>query len=163
MRGGRCGAARLDPSFPLTVPLAGAPPDQLRALAAALERGGVEGVSDPAKVASALRRYLQEAPNGLTLDEALGLVPAPGHPAWWTTEARQRRDDVIRELARRHYAGLSVRETARQIARLGRECQARGRRPQSAGDDRRRLAVAAIETGAPFPGPRQVENVLRAK
>jgi hypothetical protein len=40
---------------------------------------------------------------GVTLCRALGLAPGPGQEGWWTSEARARRGDIIREMARRFY------------------------------------------------------------
>ena len=141
-------------------------PDDLRALVAALERGEVTGLGTAARpLAEGLHRYLAEARNGLSLDEALGLKPLPGQPAWFTVEKRQRRDAALREIAEKHFAHISLSNAAEQIARLGRRVLAssRGQMTVAPEDDLRRLLHDAIEAGAQWPGPRQIFNVLRMK
>lgn len=120
-------------------------------------------------MAAEIRRYLAEARDGLKLEAALELTPAPGKRAWWTDEAEATRNRLLRELAH-HFPGLSLREKSTQIAKLGRDYQTRGfrldqRRPEAAsGDPRRRLLRAALETGAPFPGSgRHVQTILGGK
>jgi hypothetical protein len=142
-------------------------PDDLRAIATALENGRVEGVSNPAKVAGEVRRYLKEARDGLRLEAALGLTPGPGKRAWWTKEAERYRNDQIREWAC-DLSGLSLRKKAQVIAKLGRDYQTRGFRldqrrqaePSSADPSRRRMR-AILETGAPFPGVREIQRILK--
>ena len=68
--------------------------------------------------ARASRRYLENASDGLTLDQALGLAPAQGEQSWWRREALDRRDTAVRELAGRHLHGMSPAAQAREIESL---------------------------------------------
>lgn len=72
---------------------------------------------DAAWFKAALMVYEAGAGEEVTLDRALGLAPTPGQEGWWTIEARTRRDALLREIARRFYAGeLSERRGAAKIA-----------------------------------------------
>jgi hypothetical protein len=113
------------------------PADSLRALVEAVDRGDVAAIVDAAgRLTEGLRQ---------------------------TTTARARRDAAIRQMAARHFAGLSIRGTAARIARLGREYQARGRHRAvgAPADELRQLLREALDTGVPFPGSRQIFRVLR--
>jgi hypothetical protein len=72
----------------------------LRRLVARLLESGDEAAS---WLASGAAIYEAGAGEGVTLCRALGLTPGPGQEGWWTTEARARRDDLLREMARRFY------------------------------------------------------------
>jgi hypothetical protein len=56
--------------------------------------GGVAGQ----RFLAAIAHYEVGAADGAELAACLGLVPAPSHPAWWTTEAREKRAGLILEL-----------------------------------------------------------------
>lgn len=49
-------------------------------------------------LAAALKRYLDTAPHGLTLDAALGVATPRGSRPWWRAEARRQRDVAIARL-----------------------------------------------------------------
>lgn len=131
----------------------------LRGLAAALSR-----IPAAAWFAEAFARYEAEAEEGLTLDRALGLVPPLGGEPWWDAERRTRRDMAIRALREQHFADLGVTRAAQQIATRGKRLQAtawqRETRQPAAGDE---LLIKALATGAPFPGARRIEDILRSE
>lgn len=131
----------------------------LRGLAAALSR-----IPVAAWFAEAFARYEAGAEDGMTLDRALGLVPPPGGEPWWEAERRTRRDTAIRALREQHFADLGVTKAAQQIASRGRRLAAtrwdRDGRVPAAGDE---LLIQALATGAPFPGPRRIEDILRSE
>ncbi len=79
--------------------------------AVAAEHGGDEG-------ADFARRFADyEAGRGsLPLDAALGLRPDAGQQHWSSDEARHRRDELIRDLARHHQAP-SQTQTAKMVHR----------------------------------------------
>lgn len=68
--------------------------DRLRRLIDALPALGVDGEW----LAAALQRYLDEAPNGVTLDESLGVATPRGGRPWWKAEALRQRDESIARL-----------------------------------------------------------------
>ncbi|MGE3777271.1 MAG: hypothetical protein AB7F89_08815 [Pirellulaceae bacterium] len=49
-------------------------------------------------LADALRRYIDEAADGITLDEVLGVATPRGGRPWWKAEALRRRDESIARL-----------------------------------------------------------------
>lgn len=129
---------------------------ELRLAADVLERAGAVP-----RVVEALRAYESGAPEGLTLDRALGLTPGPGGLPWWRIEAHRRRDDYIRQTRQRHFADLGVTEAARVIASRARRLQAiagQRARQEAPGDE---LLTAAMCTGLPFPDAKRVEGILR--
>jgi hypothetical protein len=65
----------------------------------------VEG-PDGERFRAALACYEREAPAGMTLEDALGLTAAPGTDPWWTIEARQRRDQAIRDFVRAMFGAV---------------------------------------------------------
>ena len=65
---------------------------KLRAIAAALEAGRAPAAGDGAWLAARLRRYLESASRGATMDICLGLAPMPGEKSWWTDAAAEARD-----------------------------------------------------------------------
>ena len=97
----------------------------------------------------------------MTLDRALGLVPPPGGEPWWEAERRTRRDAAIRALREQHFADLGVTQAAQQIASRGRRLQAtrwdREGRIAAPGDE---LLIAALASGAPFPGARRIRDII---
>jgi len=137
--------------------------DRLRLAAAVLRR---DGSRDALQVAAEIERYLEDAPRGLTLDLALGLSPAPGQTPWWEAEAFAARNRAIRKLRDSHFGNLRITSAARAIERAARRYQAQpghGRQSTTidASDDRKRLIGEALSTGLPFPGERQLLNILR--
>lgn len=164
-------AARADlakrPDEASTAPSASAgtdPIDRLRRLQAAGQSGSRPSADDMTWLATALEKYLTEAPLGLTMDAALDLVPAAGQNIWWRVEAREARNAAIVELHRHCFADLQIPKAAKEIARLVHTAQKPSRKPtqSSAAPDSRadRLIKAALCTGLPFPGPRQIANIL---
>lgn len=78
-----------------------------------------------------------------SLDAAFGLKPGPGERSWRTISALQRRDDLIRQVAAEHYAGMTAREAGERISiELGRF--------RNSHDWRRSRAA----TTCPFTGPK---------
>lgn len=86
--------------------------DRLRRIAARL----VElGDADSDWFAAALTQYESSARFGLSIDEALGLRPGRGQTAWWEMEANNRRDELIRQIAKRFFGDLVQRDAAAAI------------------------------------------------
>jgi hypothetical protein len=65
--------------------------------------------------AAALAEYEASAPRGVDLGEAFGLQAAAGARQWWESERRRHRNEILRELAARHFPGLSTRAAADAI------------------------------------------------
>ncbi|MCA1492751.1 hypothetical protein I6F11_17665 [Ensifer sp. NBAIM29] len=86
-----------------------APPNLL-----ALHRILAEAGDEAAALRSAVDRVI--AGDADSLDAELGLKPGPGERNWRTVAALQRRDDLIRRAAAEHFADLTNREAAEQIA-----------------------------------------------
>lgn len=95
------------------------PVERLRRVAARAAAGEPLGEDGP-WLAEGLRFYLEAASQGATLDDALGVSRSAGQEAWWTAEARARRDGIIRDLAAHHYAGLPTNRAATAIAQEAR-------------------------------------------
>ena len=91
---------------------------RLRRIAAALEAGRAPDAGDGAWLSDRLRRYLESASRGATMDICLGLAPMPGEVSWWTDEAAEARDGAIRELAKHFFSGRRPGTQAREIERL---------------------------------------------
>ena len=139
--------------------------DRLRRLAVAAPKLGDDG----AWLAEVLAQYLVRAPAGLTLDAACGLALGPGGEPWWRTEARHRRDDLIREMRRSFFAAQSTHAAAVAITEAARRYEATAWRrdrtlasppPGYAGTIRAALWLA-LATGERFPsGWRQITEIL---
>jgi hypothetical protein len=118
-------------------------------------------------IIDALTRYEQEAASGLDLDRAFDLIPEPGRENWWTAEARQRRDVLIRQLRDQCFPDLGVTEAAREIGKLGRAYQSsagcfdRHRPDAEIADERKSILRDALLTGSPFPKTRHLLTILR--
>ena len=50
-----------------------------------------------------------------TIEEALGLIYPRGGIPWWREDANRRRDEALRQLARRHLAGDTIAAKAQSI------------------------------------------------
>jgi hypothetical protein len=139
---------------------------RLRRVVRAFEGGELPGEEERAWFCSAVRQYEIEARAGATLDRALGLVPAPGQESWWTAEARETRNETIRQIRREYFPDLGITAASREIAQAARRYQAtswRFEKGASAGppaDKPHRLIAQALETGCPFPDQRQIRKVL---
>jgi len=137
---------------------------RLRRTAEVLRR---EGSCDALLVVEGLERYFEGAARGVTLELTLGLSPAPGQTPWWEAEALAARNRAIRELRARHFGDLGITSAARAISQAARRLQSASQRehgrPAGAVDDRKRLIDEALGTGLPFPGERQLLNILRSE
>lgn len=88
-----------------------AAPPLLQALACVLaEAPGDEA----AELRAAVQRVLEGEAD--SLDAEFGLKPGPGERNWRTVAALQRRDDLIRQAAAEHFAGMTAREAAERIS-----------------------------------------------
>jgi hypothetical protein len=115
-------------------------------------------------LADATAAYEEAAPYGNTLDQTLGLAPSPGHLGWWSAEPLEQRDRLLRELRRKYFADLTITAAARAIAREGKEIESRGLHhgtPGSAVNERRKMFVSLVKSGASLPGARRLETILR--
>lgn len=115
-------------------------------------------------LADRLASYLNSR-GGLTLDEALGIAVTQGGEAWWTREARERRDAAYRDLARM-MVGASVAMICRAVTLYG---ETRWRRDKALTampanySDTRRAALFAIyrEGDGRIPAsPKQIMRIL---
>src|SRR5690242_1219935 len=122
---------------------------RLRRVAAALEAGASLPADDAAWLARRIERYLAEAHKGMTLDRALGLVPAPGQRPWWKTAALRKRDAILRKIYKARFAGLGIADAAREIARLY---------PRRPGASPAHPLADAIDTGLPLPSARRLRT-----
>lgn len=104
-----------------------------------------------------------------SVDEALGLRFARGGIPWWREEATRVRDAALRELAARHFAGLSVGAQARQIGTLSirysesawRSDRSRAEMPARYAGSPREWLWRAFMSGAPMPlRERQLRKIL---
>ena len=97
---------------------------RLRRVIKAADAGEPLPAEDAAWLSSAVRDYLNQAPAGLMLEQALGLATPPGGTPWWRTELVAARDTVLRELA----AGLAgtVATRAQALALLVRRYASTG-------------------------------------
>jgi hypothetical protein len=85
---------------------------QLRLVYEALASGAPIGVKETEWLAAGLRRYLDAAPAGLTLEAALGLSVTAGGSPWWRTERLAARDAAIRALSRNFAGSANARAVA---------------------------------------------------
>lgn len=115
----------------------------------------------------ALSDYLEHRTG--TLQDALGLRMPKGGVPWWREEAMRRRDAELRDLARIHFAHLSVAAQARRISELSRRYGAASWRFDRALPECPRNLVGtqleqmwrAFKAGAPLPlRERQLRQIL---
>lgn len=104
-----------------------------------------------------------------SVDEAFGLRFARGGVPWWLEEAQRQRDAALRELASRHFAGLSVSAQARLIRSLANRYAGTAWRfdrerqipPDGYAGTAHEWLWLAFASGAPMPiGERQLRHVL---
>lgn len=104
-----------------------------------------------------------------SVDEAFGLRFARGGVPWWREEAMRKRDAALRELARRHFADLSVAAQASRIQTLAVRYAASawmldkgdGGMPESYVGTAKEWLWRAFASGAPMPiGERQLRHIL---
>jgi hypothetical protein len=69
-------------------------------------------------LAECLDRFLAHQAD--SIEEALGIQPMRGGIPWWREEAIRQRDALLRLLALRHFANLSLTRKSREICRLAR-------------------------------------------
>lgn len=108
-------------------------------------------------LADSLERFLGR--QVVSIEEALGIPPMRGGIPWWREEAIRQRDALLRLLALRHFADLSVTQKSREICRLARryaETAWRFDRDLHAMPDRYRdkpqeLLFQAFRLAAPMP------------
>lgn len=113
--------------------------------------------------------YEGGARQGLRLDEAAGLIPKPEQDSWWAAECRLRRDELLRTIAVRWYAG--ERSPASKIATALRRYQAAGSLrdrpyrdpPKSYRGTVRELLFHTLKQCGPAPGRRTIERALSAR
>ena len=148
------------------------PIDHLRHVAELAAAGKALGDDGP-WLADAIRRYLEGAARGLTLDSTFGTEPMPFEPAWWEQEAAARRDELIHQMAAhfRQYATARSRQ-AKEIAAAARRyetrCwprdQHRDKCPPHHVDKLEMLFFAAHRSGARWPlAWRRILEVLETK
>ena len=135
------------------------PIDDLRSAVAWLDRANEPG---PRRVAEGLRRYLEQAEDGTTLERAVGLAPQIGHERWVTVEARKRRDSAFLKYRREFLADLKISEAAKEIEAALRDFRRAGRlgKLTSVSDARSRLLTEIYCSGAKLPKRRQLQNIL---
>jgi hypothetical protein len=146
------------------MPPAEPPIARLRRLAAKLAG---EGDADAIWFAAAMRVYEAGAPDGLSLDSALGLVPSPGCRPWWDLERRARRDAIIVEIRDRFFPGLANRRAGSLIAERVRRYETTSWRsdrlwrvpPPTYARQIEALLFGVLKLG-PSPSPRTIERVL---
>lgn len=142
------------------------PIGRLRRVAAASARGEPAAPEDAAWFVAAIQRYQAECRSGagISLDMALGLG-RHGSNGWWTVEARDRRNDLIRKIRHRHFAHLDDGQAARHIAAMARNHDAspfRQRQPVAHDPDSlEALLHAALCTTCGFPDARQLKAIIR--
>jgi hypothetical protein len=154
-------------------PLCGAVPspldrvDQLARIAEALERGEAPAPADAAAFVAGWAIYVRDAALGVTLEDALGMSPtAPGEEHWTTIQRRQRRNTAIRAIRSAPlFADLKISEAAREIAGLACRYRQKGRAikqdpPLAIDPETEQLLTEAFCTGLPFPGAKQITNIL---
>lgn len=114
-----------------------------------------------------LDRYL-DLHSTVSLDEALGLIPAPGEEHWRTAARRHARDDELRRLAARFLPGLSVRGAAAEVARLIERYEIRWVRADQHGESMpagyigrpEQHLYRAFSTGIPMPSANRLRAIL---
>ncbi len=116
-------------------------------------------------LAAAFGRYVNEAPNGLTLDQVLGVATPLGSRPWWEKQERENQRDAVRILAGQ--CPPSVRSPASTIAESPRRYQ-RGRwridrdRDEHAGFDQKHTAMRTllIANRGDAPSPKTIKRLL---
>jgi len=124
--------------------------------------------TDARWAAKRLESYVSEFPRGgERLDEVLGLTAAPGERSWPELERLNARDDLIAEIAARHFAGLEPPRAAKALSdewrRYERHAHGADRRrgySQAAPGSLRAMFFEAIALGD-LPGERRIADVLR--
>ena len=126
--------------------------------------------SDQARwLARSLDDFLQH--RSRTIEDALGIRTSRGGMPWWREEATRKRDELLRLLAQRHFAHLSVSQRAHQIHLMLTRYAASGWRfdcrmnemPDGYRGTSSELLWHAFKTGAAIPvGERHLRTILTA-
>ena len=125
-----------------------------------------------AAVAERLRAYLAGAADGVTLEQALGILKAPNGAPWYLGEGRELRNRELRVLVARHYPpGGSVRSRALWLrGRIGTYASASWPRDRAAKEMPARYAgtereylFRAFAASVPPMGERQLREILSTK
>jgi len=130
---------------------------QLREIAKRCARGQPLHEDLSRWLAQSLERFLDHQVQ--SIEEALGIQAMRGGVPWWREEAIRQRDALLRLLALRHFADLSLTQKSREICRLARryaETAWRFDRDLPAMPDRYRhkpqeLLFQAFRLAAPMP------------
>ena len=107
------------------------PLDQIALLRRLADRGRAgELGADGVQLAAGLDCYFERARLGVTLEEALGVKPAPGGDPFWQVEDRWHRDCLLWEYAKKFLPGGSAAagELGDELRRYNRGAWARDRR-----------------------------------
>jgi hypothetical protein len=135
----------------------------LRALARTLALVAADSQEDELGRAAAwfvegFKRYVDGAAAGLDLATALGLRSV-GTEAWWTIEARARRDELIRQAAA-GFGDISLSAAANEICR---EMKRNARRAQAPAGGPAALLAEAARLGEVPASPRTIRGILAVK
>ena len=138
---------------------------RLRRVAAALSCGKLPAKEDRAWFVKGVHRYQLDHPgsSGKPLELALGLA-RHGRNNWRTLEARDRRNALIRQLRRRHFAQLDDGRAAKRIAALAEDHEAALRRQQPVPvphPDSAEALLQAARRAARVPAAKQLKAILR--
>jgi hypothetical protein len=136
------------------------PIGQLMRLASDIEAGRPVRPDDSAYVVAAIRTYVHQAPEGMSMEKAFGLAPGQGHSPWWVEGARRTRDDLIRLTHFRFFEGVEVAESAKAIANLQQRVFRRGK---AQADLRAKFLLAVPAEEAKPLHPRTIKQILGVK
>ena len=129
---------------------------RFRRLLDAAERGELTDAEITAWLLESGRRYLSEAPSGLSLEKALGIAPGRGERSSWTREAEAARDEALRVFAREHFPDLPIADAALEIAVEARRLRALRAVPS----DNRKRQLASLDAKRRVPGPDRLKDIL---
>jgi hypothetical protein len=140
--------------------------ERLRRIATASEAGEPLDAGDAGWLAAGLNLYLEGAPDGLKLEEALEVAVPLGGVPWWTEQRRAERDAAIRELAAT-FAGPPWSRAQAVADGLRRYQTAGWRHDRTRGepwpnDQRRRLmfAIFSADERPPPTGLRRIYDII---
>lgn len=141
---------------------------QLDRIAEALERVAAPAAADCQWMAAALRGYLADAAMGVSMEDAFGLTAQSGQCSWWRAKAREKRNAALMELHRNLFSDMEIPKAANEIARLVHRVlnpprkTVHGPASDASPPDSRTEALinAVMYSGAPFPAPKQIANII---
>ena len=128
--------------------MADAPIARLRRVAAVLR---ANADPDAAWLVAGIDRYQDEAGAGVTLDGMLGLSRRGGAGPWWIAEARERRDQAVREMRVIAFGEMEPPQAAVAI----RAAVRRRRQGAAAATAAEVLADRVLRTGVALPTSRK--------